>query len=49
MIFGVLVGLKLPDIFLTGEKKKEVDFVGSMSTKIKFILIHNIPTVIIDC
>ena len=24
---------------------KEVDFVGSMSTKIKFILIHNFPTI----
>ena len=26
---------------------KEVDFVGSVSTKIKFILIHNLPTIII--
>ena len=24
---------------------KEVDFVGSVSTKIKFILIHNFPTI----
>ena len=35
-----------------GRKKllflKEVDFVGSMSTKIKFILIHNSPTIIIN-
>ena len=26
---------------------KEVDFVGSVSTKIKFILIHNFPTIIL--
>ena len=26
---------------------KEVDFVGSVSTKIKFILIHNFPRIII--
>ena len=36
-----------------GEEKKlmflkEVDFVGSVSTKIKFILIHNLPTIIIN-
>ena len=24
---------------------KEIDFVGSVSTKIKFILIHNFPTI----
>ena len=47
-VFGVL-------FFITvrGKKKlmslKEVDFVGSMSTKIKFILIHNFPTIIIYC
>ena len=28
---------------------KEVDFVGSVSTKIKFMLIHNLPTIIINC
>ena len=38
--------------FCNGERKKimflkEVDFVGSVSTKIKFILIHNLPTIII--
>ena len=37
--------------FYNGEIKKmflkEVDFVGSVSTKIKFILIHNSPTIII--
>ena len=27
---------------------KEVDFVGSVITKIKFILIHNFPTIIIS-
>ena len=26
---------------------KEVDFVGSVSTKIKFILIHNFPAIVI--
>ena len=44
IVFGVL--------FYNGERKKilflkEVDFVGSVSTKIKFILIHNFPTIII--
>ena len=43
MVFGAL--------FYNGERKKmflkEVDFVGSVSTKIKFILIHNFPTIII--
>ena len=39
-------------LFYNGERKKniflkEVDFVGSVSTKIKFILIHNFPTIII--
>ena len=28
---------------------KEVDFIVSMSTKINFILIHNLPTIIINC
>ena len=41
----------LGELFYNGERKKkflkEVDFVGSMSTKIKFILIHNFPTIII--
>ena len=43
IVFGAL--------FYNGEKKKmflkEVDFIGSVSTKIKFILIHNFPTIII--
>ena len=44
IVFGAL--------FYNGEKKKlmflkEVDFVGSVSTKIKFILIHNFPTITI--
>ena len=44
IVFGAL--------FYKGERKKliflkEVDFVGSVSTKIKFILIHNFPTIII--
>ena len=44
IVFGAL--------FYNGERKKlmflmEVDFVGSVSTKIKFILIHNFPTIII--
>ena len=43
IVFGAL--------FYNGERKKmflnEVDFVGSASTKIKFILIHNFPTIII--
>ena len=39
-------------IFYNGEIKKltflkEVDFVGSVSTNIKFILIHSFPTIII--
>ena len=38
-------------LFYNGEKKKiflkEVEFVGSVSTKIKLILIHNFPTIII--
>ena len=47
IVFGALI--------YNGEKKKklmflkEVDFVGCMSTKIKFILIHNLPTIIINC
>ena len=45
VVFGALI--------YNGEKKKmflkEVDFVGSMSTKVKFILIHNFPTIIINC
>ena len=37
-------------LFYNGERKKlmflkELDFVGSVSTKIKFILIHNFPTI----
>ena len=28
---------------------EEVDLVGSVSTKFKFILIHNLPTIIINC
>ena len=37
-------------LFYNGERKKliflkEVDFVGSVSTKIMFILIHNFPTI----
>ena len=40
-------------IYNAEEKKlkflKEVDFVGSVSTKIKFILIQNFPTIIIYC
>ena len=44
IVFGAL--------FYNGERKKnmflkEVDFVGSVSTKIKFILFHNFPTIII--
>ena len=44
IVFGLL--------FYSGERKKlmflkEVDFLESMSTKIKFILIHNFPTIII--
>ena len=44
IVFGAL--------FYNGERKKlmfltEVDFVESMSTKIKLILIHNFPTIII--
>ena len=39
------------ELFYNGERKKmflkEVDFVGYVSTKIKFILIHNSPTIII--
>ena len=39
-------------LFHNGERKKlmslkELDFVGSLSTSIKFILIHNSPTIII--
>ena len=40
-------------LFYNGERKKklmflkEVDFVGCVSTKIKFVLIHNLPTIII--
>ena len=43
IVFGALF------ITVRGEKMflKEVDFVGSVSTKIKFILIHNFPTIII--
>ena len=46
IVFGAL--------FYNGEKKKlmflkEVDFVESMSTKMKFILFHNFPTIIINC
>ena len=38
--------------FITAREKKlmflkEVDFVGSVSTKIKFILTHNFPTIIV--
>ena len=38
--------------FYNAERKKlmfvkEVDFVGSVNTKIKFILFHNFPTIII--
>ena len=45
IVFGVL-------FFYNGERKKlmflkEVDFVVSVSTKIKFILIHTFPTIII--
>ena len=45
IVFGALI--------YNGERKKlmflkEVDFVGSVSTKIKFILIHNFPTIIIN-
>ena len=45
IVFGVL-------FFITVREKKikflnEVDFVGSVSTKIKFILIHNFLTIII--
>ena len=40
-------------LIYNGEKKNiflmELDFVRSMSTKIKFILIHNFPTIIINC
>ena len=44
IVFGAL--------FYNGERKKimflkEVDFVGFVSTMIKFILIHNFPTIII--
>ena len=44
IVFGAL--------FYNSERKKlmfleEVDFVGSVSTKIKFILINNFPTIII--
>ena len=44
IVFGAL--------FYNGERKKimflkEVDFVGSVSAKIKFILIYNFPTLII--
>ena len=44
IVFGAL--------FYNGERKKilflkEVDFVGTVSTKIKFILIHNFHTIII--
>ena len=44
MVYGALIynGEKKKLIFL-----KEVHFVESMSTKIKFILIHNFPTIII--
>ena len=40
-------------LFYYGERKKimflkKVDFVGSVSTKIKFILIHNFPTIIVS-
>ena len=39
-------------LFYIGERKKlrflkEVDFVGSVSTKIKFFLTHNFPIIII--
>ena len=45
IVFGAL-------FFITVREKKlmfqmEVDLVGSVSTKIKFILIHNSPTIII--
>ena len=40
-------------LIFNGEEKKlflkDVDFVVSVSTKIKFILIHNLPTIIINC
>ena len=47
IVFGAL-------FFITVREKKlmflkEVDFVGSVSTKIKFILIHYIPIIIINC
>ena len=45
IVFGALI--------YNGEKKVNVPkggiFVGSMSTKMKFILIHNFPTIIINC
>ena len=38
---------------MSGKKKllllKEIDFVGSVSTEIKYILFHNFPTIIINC
>ena len=45
IVFGAL--------FYNGERRKliflkKVDFVGSVSTKIKFILIHNLSTIIIS-
>ena len=45
IVFGALIynGEEQKLMFL-----KEVDFVGSMCTKIKFILIHNLPTIIIN-
>ena len=48
VVFGALI--------YNGEKKKSnvpkgcrLHFVGSLSTKTKFILIHNFPTIIINC
>ena len=46
IVFGAL--------FYNDERKKlmflkEVDFVGSVSTKMKFILFRNFPTIIINC
>ena len=43
IVFGALIyNVEEKIMFL-----KEVDFVGSVSTKIKIILIHNFPTIII--
>ena len=41
------------ELIYNGEKKKlmslkEVHFVGSMSTKLKFIIVHNFSTIIIN-